>query len=583
MVRFYPLVLLFTVLLNVPALADVNVPGDFDTIQGAIDAIELNPTLGDTVLVARGTYQESISLISDITLQGEETARTILTSDLLQPTVEVNAVTNVTIRNFTLESAETGIQVSNSISVNISSNVFKLSRTSVAVDVTDLSPVQVINNTFDDNGTAVARGSNFVEVVNNIFSSNLTTISPSDISGNISFNCYIDNTINAPLGTNFVVDNDALYVNSGGGDFHLRQGSPCIDEGTGTDIIDGSVADMGAYGGDDADVLPFPVQSITATNDSVTTGTPSVRVDWLANLSYLVSNSSKPGGYQLYYDSDAPGSPYNGVDAGGNTQPSPINVGNVTTFTLANLTPASTPPAAPLITSTVPSNQTIDVRWTAVTGASSYTLYYGINTVTEKRIDVGNVTSFSLGGLQNNVTYLLAVSATAQATYYVNVRAFDNTGEASHISDFGSEASVDLGNALEGALSPTVSAIPEQVQAFPKLSGDSDCFIATAANGSENAWQVRVLRVFRDRYLMSSTFGSWLVSQYYRHSPPMAAYLNRHPQWKPLVRALLAPLAGLTLFLEHTGWIERVATLVVLLMLLVFGLRRFRPSGQETR
>jgi len=51
-----------------PSLAaTINVPDDYPTIQGAIDAA----SSGDTVLVAAGIYEECIELRDGIILQGE--------------------------------------------------------------------------------------------------------------------------------------------------------------------------------------------------------------------------------------------------------------------------------------------------------------------------------------------------------------------------------------------------------------------------------------------------------------------------------------------------------------------------------
>ena len=61
--------------------ADVTVPGDYSSIQGAIDALAANPLLGDTVIVEPGTYTEHLQMRSNITVRGRETARTMLTPD----------------------------------------------------------------------------------------------------------------------------------------------------------------------------------------------------------------------------------------------------------------------------------------------------------------------------------------------------------------------------------------------------------------------------------------------------------------------------------------------------------------------
>ena len=57
--------------------------------------------------------------------------------------------------------------------------------------------------------------------------------------------------IDDPTGANGNISADPLFTDADEGDFTLGAGSPCIDSGTGQDA-DGSVADMGAYGGPQA-------------------------------------------------------------------------------------------------------------------------------------------------------------------------------------------------------------------------------------------------------------------------------------------------------------------------------------------
>lgn len=72
--------------------------------------------------------------------------------------------------------------------------------------------------------------------------------------------------------------------------------------------------------------------------------------------------------------------------------------------------------------------------------------------------------------------------------------------------------------------------------------GFCDCFIATAAWGSWLDPHVATLRDFRDGVLMQSAPGRAFVAFYYRHSPPVAAFISRHESLRAATRALLAPL-----------------------------------------
>jgi hypothetical protein len=77
------------------------------------------------------------------------------------------------------------------------------------------------------------------------------------------------------------------------------------------------------------------------------------------------------------------------------------------------------------------------------------------------------------------------------------------------------------------------------VRTFGSSSG---CFIATAAYGSYMEPEVRLLRNFRDKSLLTNKPGRHFVSLYYRYSPPVAAYIAEHAWSRLLSRVALTPL-----------------------------------------
>lgn len=69
-----------------------------------------------------------------------------------------------------------------------------------------------------------------------------------------------------------------------------------------------------------------------------------------------------------------------------------------------------------------------------------------------------------------------------------------------------------------------------------------NCFIATAAYGSEMAWEVDMLREFRDRWLKTNEPGRAFVAFYYRHSPALAERISGSEGARAAVRVVLWPV-----------------------------------------
>lgn len=73
------------------------------------------------------------------------------------------------------------------------------------------------------------------------------------------------------------------------------------------------------------------------------------------------------------------------------------------------------------------------------------------------------------------------------------------------------------------------------------------CFIATAAYGTPYAYEVQVLRNFRDERLGTNFPGRLFVVIYYKVSPPIASFISSHECYKRVVRMFLRQVVKLIL------------------------------------
>jgi parallel beta-helix repeat protein len=117
----------------------------------------------------------------------------------------------------------------------------------------------------------------------------------------------------------------------------------------------------------------------------------------------------------------------------------------------------------------------------------------------------------------------------------------------------------------------------------PRVSGGGGgggCFIATAAYGSSLDSHLDTLRSFRDQYLETNPLGSAFVSLYYKVSPPMAAFIEKHPTLKPIVRAELMPAVAMSSVALNTTLAEKAVILVAMALfttvLIMWLMRRTR-------
>jgi hypothetical protein len=141
----------------------------------------------------------------------------------------------------------------------------------------------------------------------------------------------------------------------------------------------------------------------------------------------------------------------------------------------------------------------------------------------------GTVVEAFLDGVKNAET-----AVTAQSTYELLVPGeYGDDGKTVSFKVAGVQASQTaawVSGQIDTNFDLTISALPDGSW-FP-----FDCFIATAAYGTDTAEEINLLREFRDVVLLSSGPGTEFVSLYYEVSPPIASVISQHEFVRTAVR-----------------------------------------------
>jgi hypothetical protein len=122
---------------------------------------------------------------------------------------------------------------------------------------------------------------------------------------------------------------------------------------------------------------------------------------------------------------------------------------------------------------------------------------------------------------------------------------------ASHLSDFGISVGAD------GDEGPCLNCNKD----------DDRCFIATAAYGSPFEKHVKVLRKFRNAYLLPTKVGRAFVNAYYSLSPAAADFIAHHDTLRALTRTALLPFVGMSYVMLHLGFLGSLLALASALLI----------------
>jgi len=57
---------------------------------------------------------------------------------------------------------------------------------------------------------------------------------------------------------------------------------------------------------------------------------------------------------------------------------------------------------------------------------------------------------------------------------------------------------------------------------------------------------VKLLRDFRDKFLLNNLSGKCFVRSYYTYSPPIADFISKHDKLRTIVRVSLLPVVGMS-------------------------------------
>jgi hypothetical protein len=154
--RIAPLLFIACLSIATPALAGhvLHVPQDFPTIQAAVDAAQS----GDAVLVAAGTYAESVTISGKQHLELRSAGNATIDATGLGVGVDISGAQNIRVDKLTIKSDQIGVRIAGSSVVTVDHCTIA-STGSVGVSSADGDQTSIVSNKISSDGTGVTLAS----------------------------------------------------------------------------------------------------------------------------------------------------------------------------------------------------------------------------------------------------------------------------------------------------------------------------------------------------------------------------------------------------------------------------------------
>jgi len=283
-----------------------------------------------------------------------------------------------------------------------------------------------------------------------------------------------------------------LIIRFSNGSAAYRADTTCNQIGVVGKASDSSGYFVRAFWNDPDGVTPFDAENPLPLREDIIGG--------FQIISNVVSLSSETA--------NAAGTPTNG----------PVSVGDTVRFSVAATNPSAIAGTGVVVTTTL--GEGLEYLQATATPAAATVVDTGPPATVEWT--VGTLAAGEVAQLDIDLDVAFGASGTSVSNS-ASVTAADPPFEVNGMT--ASELTID--DVYQGAL---------------QAANDGNCFVATAAYGSYLDPEVRILREFRDRYLLGNAPGRAFVAWYYRNSPPLADAIRHNEAYRFATRAMLTPV-----------------------------------------